>query len=388
MRDRIGHLLPPGLQLDAGIGLFHVHAHKDECFFRYAPSFIPGAGVVAGEILESLWSSLNAVSPTARTATLAHRAEMLDDHACDSNHKKTLGIIFSLSKAYRTAIDMLEHAQTYHDKLSLEAGVHAVAKWRHDIEEAEERRCEDITAMDVYAAKLVATRPSASAVPSGNTAARSLDWMNLSLAVEEKQLVDFFLTVLSNTKPILRIEMQAKGRQQRHHPGSVDVDSIERDRGSLMALWLELRRAQKEAGIIETNDPLVLEDENLQGWDEIIDVFPNGPGVFVPTLESAPASAQYRRIVGPPPIDELPIPLPSNGNVSMIYRDLELSHRILRADHHLVRIRDLIAEKSFQFSHIIRVSPRNSVTSRSRASVKKLNTEIALHCRLYARCRA
>jgi hypothetical protein len=63
LRDRVGHLLPPELEIDAAIGLFHVHGHKDTCFFRYATSFIPGAGVVAGEILESLWSVLNAVTP-------------------------------------------------------------------------------------------------------------------------------------------------------------------------------------------------------------------------------------------------------------------------------------------------------------------------------------
>ncbi|KAM6494950.1 hypothetical protein JOM56_009573, partial [Amanita muscaria] len=74
------------------IGLFHVHARKDECFFCFATSFIPGASIVAGEILESLWSSLNAISPTVRTATLAHRAEMLDDHATDSNNRKLVGM--------------------------------------------------------------------------------------------------------------------------------------------------------------------------------------------------------------------------------------------------------------------------------------------------------
>ena len=47
---RIGHLLPEGLQVDAAIGLFHVHAHKDDCFFRYASTFIPGAGIVARNI--------------------------------------------------------------------------------------------------------------------------------------------------------------------------------------------------------------------------------------------------------------------------------------------------------------------------------------------------
>lgn len=91
-KDRIGHLLPPGLDVDRAIGLFHVHGHKDVCFFRFAPTFIPGTGVVAGEILESLWSGMNTITPSMRTATLAHRAEMTDDHANNSNYKKLLGI--------------------------------------------------------------------------------------------------------------------------------------------------------------------------------------------------------------------------------------------------------------------------------------------------------
>jgi hypothetical protein len=92
LQDRIGHLLPAGLTLDRAIGMFHVHGHKEECFFRYATSFIPGTGVTVGEILEMLWSSLNSITPTVRTATLANRAETIDDHATDSNHKKMVNI--------------------------------------------------------------------------------------------------------------------------------------------------------------------------------------------------------------------------------------------------------------------------------------------------------
>ena len=92
LQDRIGHLLPAGLSLDRAIGLFHVHGHKEECFFRYATSFIPHAGVTVGEILEMLWSSLNSITPTVQTATLANRAETIDDHATDSNHKKMINI--------------------------------------------------------------------------------------------------------------------------------------------------------------------------------------------------------------------------------------------------------------------------------------------------------
>jgi hypothetical protein len=185
LRDHIGHCLPASLQMEAAIGLFHVHAHKDECFFQYVLSFIPGASVVAREILESLWSSLNAISPTTRIATLAHRAEMLDDHACDSNHKKSLGIITLLSKAHRTGVNMLEHAKTYHRNLSNQAGLQAMEKWKQDVEEAEKMRSEDITAMDIYAAKLsaLATVGRSAAVGSVGTQ----DWMELALTVEERQ---------------------------------------------------------------------------------------------------------------------------------------------------------------------------------------------------------
>jgi hypothetical protein len=63
LESRIGHLLPTRLEIDRAIGLFHVHNHKEECFYQFASSFIPGAGIVAGEILESLWAGLNRISP-------------------------------------------------------------------------------------------------------------------------------------------------------------------------------------------------------------------------------------------------------------------------------------------------------------------------------------
>lgn len=188
--QRIGRHLPVGLMVDAAIGLFHVHAHQDKCFFRYAPSFIPGAAVISGEILESLWSSLNAVSPIARTATLAHRSEMLDDHTSDSNHKKSLGIVKSLSKLHQKALEMRNNAQTYYDNLTVQAGQLAVEKWTKDIEDAEERRESDVTAMDIYAAKLD-IRPTSTErdVGSGGTGLPQDHWMGLSLTVEGKQYV-------------------------------------------------------------------------------------------------------------------------------------------------------------------------------------------------------
>ncbi|KAF8798363.1 hypothetical protein BYT27DRAFT_7264931 [Phlegmacium glaucopus] len=105
LQQRISHLLPAGLHIDRAIGLFHIHGHKDDCFFRYAPSFIPGTGVVAGEILESLWAGMNTITPAMRTATLAHCAEMMDDHGSDSNHKKLLAMTMDVMASRQVSSD-------------------------------------------------------------------------------------------------------------------------------------------------------------------------------------------------------------------------------------------------------------------------------------------
>ena len=185
--ERIGQHLPPGLVIDAAIGLFHVHAHKEQCFFQFAPTFIPGTAIISGEILESLWSTLNSISPMARTATLAHRAETLDDHATDSNHKKTIGMVSGLCRSYRHAVDMVEHAKTYYQNLTDEAGTMAVEKWTDDIMKAESNRRQDVKVMDIYAAKLAQSPADTRQPASGLQASPLSSWMELSLAVEEKQ---------------------------------------------------------------------------------------------------------------------------------------------------------------------------------------------------------
>lgn len=83
--------LPPKLELCHGIGLMHIGGHVPACYARFSPSFIPGAGRVDGEILESLWSVLNEISPSTQNASHSARREMLDDHMNDSNWKKMLG---------------------------------------------------------------------------------------------------------------------------------------------------------------------------------------------------------------------------------------------------------------------------------------------------------
>jgi hypothetical protein len=188
LQARIGQELPAGLTVDRAIGLFHVHAHKDECFFRFATSFIPGAGIVAGEILESLWSSLNAISPTVRTATLPHRAEMLDDHATDSNHKKLIGMAASLCARHMEASEMVSQTKKYYMQLSATVGHNAILTWEDEVLAAEAMRLADVTAMDIYAARVADQESIASGpAPAPENMTSIEHWIQLAIMVEEKQ---------------------------------------------------------------------------------------------------------------------------------------------------------------------------------------------------------
>ena len=84
--------LPSNVSVIPAIGLFHVHGHKKECYPRYAPSFIQGAAMVDGEILETLWHPLNHTARSARSMSWFSRQEYLDAHMADSNWKKLVRI--------------------------------------------------------------------------------------------------------------------------------------------------------------------------------------------------------------------------------------------------------------------------------------------------------
>ena len=82
----------PNLEIVAGISLLHVTKHKPDCVPHFSPTYIKGAGLIAGKIIESLWSGLNGCAHSTRTTTNANRAEILDDHMNDNNWSKLINI--------------------------------------------------------------------------------------------------------------------------------------------------------------------------------------------------------------------------------------------------------------------------------------------------------
>ena len=198
-----------------------------------------------------------------------------------------------------------------------------------------------------------------------------------------------------------RLKLKAKVRHLRRNPGEVDRQKIESERYELSALFLQLKQMQQEAGVAEPNSINSETSDSVDVWDDLAFdpvpiaaeiISPSADHVLASTVAANPGPQPASRArpptrVGPVPIEDQILALPSNGNISNIHRDLETSHRVTIANEQLNNIRNLIAEKSFQFSHVIRVSPRKSVTTRSRAAVRKLNNEIAESCRRYTRCR-
>ncbi|KIM39386.1 hypothetical protein M413DRAFT_74977, partial [Hebeloma cylindrosporum] len=380
LQMRIGHLLPLDLEIDRAIGMFHVHAHKEQCFFRYSPSLIPGAGVTAGEILESLWSGLNGISPSTRTATLAHRAEVLDDHACDSNHKKLLGMTKTLSRRYNEATENHRVAVEYLAEQTGDAEPLALQYWRQQIESAERRRLTNPSGMDIYGAQThigkgratTSSAPDADPDSAPHTAVEI--WLEFALVIEEKQ-----------------IDIRQRVRHLGRDPRGEDRQKIEKLRTTLAPLLVELNRLQANAGVYQSaphagdrgqnqsddpfdndveddasSDPLAIWDVIVDGEEEDAPAVPPGP------LPSAPPPS------APPP--SAPPPRRTRSNVELVLRQKQ-------ARTHLQQLRQLIAEKSFQYSDVMRKAPRKGIITRARGTLKGINSQISWHCQVYSHCR-
>jgi hypothetical protein len=94
LRQRVGNneflKFPTDMEIVPGIGIWHVHGHQPQCFSRYAPLYIKGAGWIDGEVIETLWSILNVVSASTHGMSSPHRQELLDFQMNDSNFMKMI----------------------------------------------------------------------------------------------------------------------------------------------------------------------------------------------------------------------------------------------------------------------------------------------------------
>ncbi|PPR08061.1 hypothetical protein CVT24_010959 [Panaeolus cyanescens] len=361
-QDRVGHLLKPGQVIDTAIGLFHVHAHKDQCYFRFSPSFIPGSGILIGEILESLWSALNEISQTARTATLSHRAEMIDDHSSDSNHRKALRMGMTLCVSYGHAKQQAATHQKYFEGLSSQISPDLLLTWTQEIEFAESNRLSNRSLMDIYKANVSPPEPRPSASSISNSSAADSNTLvqqcfEFAIFVEEKQL-----------------EIQHQSIRSQASLTQDQAQALEEQRGQLIGLIAQLRGLEAKAklhSVTITGEPIEFSEGTQWDDEELV-----GLSLPAASWNKDSSLAEFQ-----------PLSLPSSRNVDSSLAPIELQLRIRQATTQLNKIRDLIAEKSMQFSHVQRNAPTTAIKTRSRQKVKNITAELKLHSRIYSRCR-
>ena len=84
------------------------------------------------------------------TVKYCHQAEVLDDHACDSNYKKLLRIIKFLACCHILAAENLEEAEKYLDQLTQAADPLPIQCWTEEIEHVEVTRLMNPAGIDIY----------------------------------------------------------------------------------------------------------------------------------------------------------------------------------------------------------------------------------------------
>ncbi|KIK73054.1 hypothetical protein PAXRUDRAFT_179356, partial [Paxillus rubicundulus Ve08.2h10] len=92
VQDNIHLQVPEGMDIVAAVGKFHLSSHKLECYPQFSLNFMEGAGLMDGEIIETLWAPLNKIAPSAQAMSAAHREELYDDHILEENWKKMTAI--------------------------------------------------------------------------------------------------------------------------------------------------------------------------------------------------------------------------------------------------------------------------------------------------------
>ena len=155
---------PSDLLLLPAIGLFHVHGHQEQCYARYAPTFVHGIGKADREILETNWGVLNRINPMTWTMTLAHRTEVMDAHIADNNWKKMVNMGEVTGNPHHSTVDNtseavlcnkwkkicksgLEHTEDF-ELMNETASTEQIKTWTELAEDADRDRLTDVSIME------------------------------------------------------------------------------------------------------------------------------------------------------------------------------------------------------------------------------------------------
>ncbi|KAG2004971.1 hypothetical protein CC2G_003473 [Coprinopsis cinerea AmutBmut pab1-1] len=377
------------LSIIFGIGLFHVHGHQDTCFARYALTFIRGAGMSAGEILEPLWSVINLAAGPTSMMTLAQRDEVLDDMMADNNWKKLLGLVPGISKRWLTSIVELAIAQEDFELLDETASDAQRRLWSTQLENTHIEREDDVECMDILNVKLNKPPSKArvqhdlmAAEQALNTGLGVTSWLMSGIKLQDAQ----YVTVSNQSFKTLRHDFRDNLRA---FIAGLPRESLRTDQQRLdlmkrrESLQSAINTFYEDGAVIFPNVNFYeLQCENPP--EEAIEIEGDDDG----NREDNPRNPFSISQNEPEDVD---IPLPSS------FRDLpnalgsaaakELRLRVAQADDALESVRIEIGHKSYLYRSNIRLAHGKQQRLRGYAAVKAVDRSMRFHLKSYNRAR-
>lgn len=172
---------------------------------------------------------------------------------------------------------------------------------------------------------------------------------------------------------MFRLEIQGHVRRSAEHPSEAHESQLHRLREQITAKFAAL-------DALLVNEPLRTAGQQIPFQSQ--DDFENLDDEI---FQQVPIEQADSNMIA---IENRPLPLPSYCGLDNEFSDIELQLRQKQASRILLSIWTTIADKSFQYSHVLRVAPRKSVKTRARSAIAKLNSKIATDCCIYTRCRS
>jgi len=157
----------------------------------------------------------------------------------------------------------------------------------------------------------------------------------------------------------------------------MDVDRLRHT----LSLELLILESHLEVSGVSAPQHVTFNQDNPTTFDNLDDdpdpdsEHPDQDSTRIETQENEDVQPERRRIILPS------THMPDNPSMCQV----ELQLRIKQATRYLGAIRNAVAEKSFQYSHVLRLAPSKGAETRSRHLIAKVNDRIALYCRVYAR---
>ncbi|KAL1712057.1 hypothetical protein EV715DRAFT_171635, partial [Schizophyllum commune] len=371
------YLTNRAIDIEAAVGKFHLGAHIRECFAKFSPNFIKGAGQLDGEILETLWATLEKLASNTRSMSPAHRQEVLDLLMNDMNWKKIIQLVDALKKKAMKAAVESKHSRDAYEELRDTLSPQQTAAWLQEERESLQEGREGKSVYDIREEQVPGVAERALAVAQRYEAEDSDEPIGLELLREAMRIE----SVQDNLLPL--------AKQQNRTPSQERQLLVRRGKLSKRICKFETR-ITKVLDAAPAASEVGLGDDEVEEWlgdnEETMSDGEEGDGDGDGDADADDEDPEAPD-VGLPERERLTLPS-TTGHIIGELADLERDLREGQSADALRGVRLGLAERARLYRTTVRRGRGSQkTTTRAFAALRKSGARIARHVRMYHRAR-